>query len=170
MDLQAIRNVIVQGLHQYTSRPVVMLEQNKHKPDYPFLAYQITTPYVKGFGHDVETRELVESNNPSFEYDFEEKKLDQPTFTISFTAYSFDSLESQQLALQARDWLNHIAYYELKRLGVVVVSIEAIGNRDTLIIDDYERRNGFDVIFRATSEATRRLETIEEWSMEGEIK
>jgi len=170
MDIKAIRNGIVTELNNFLEVPVVTLEQNKPKPKYPFLTYKITTPYVKGFGMEVQTSKLIPSQNTNFEYDIEETIVDQPTFTISFTAYSKDSLESQELALKACNWFNHIGYYTLKNLDVVLVSIEAIGSRDTLIVDDYERRNGFDVILRTTHIVSRRVETIEDYSMEGEIK
>jgi hypothetical protein len=168
MNIQAIRNGIVAGLYNHLQKPVIMAEQAENKPTYPYLSYKFIVPYNPDTGRGIEVSKLIPSDNPDFEYDFEETKIQQPTMTISFTAYSLDSLESQELALKAREWMDHIGYYDLKRLGVVVVSVEAMGNRDTLIVDEYERKVGFDVIIRVVHEVKRRLETIEEVNLNKE--
>ena len=170
MDIQQIRNEIVQRLHQHTEKPVVMLEHNREKPPYPFVAYQITTPYAKGLGMSVKTDKTVPSDSEEFDFDVKETLTDQPKITISFTAYSKDSVEAMELAIKVRDWFLLGGYRDFKSIDVVVEEIQGIENRDTLIVDDYERRAGFDVILRTTHETNRIIEGIESYKQEGEVK
>lgn len=165
INLESIRTKIVTGLTQYLGNPVILLGQNKPKPDYPYLTYKFTTPYKSPDGRPIELFNIVPSNDPSFDFDIEETKIEQPTITLSLTAYSLDSMQAHELALMARGWFECYGYQILKDSNLIVVSVEAMGNRDTLIVDDYEQRVGFDVILRTVSTISRRIETIEEYSL-----
>jgi len=162
MDIEIIRNVIVTSLHQYLEIHVVMYEQEQHKPSYPFLAYKITTLYANGFGMDIIEKELKPSLDTNFDYDINEIGINNPTFIISFTVYSLDSLESQELAIKALNYIKHSIYYTLKMINVIVTEVSNITDRTILIVDNYEYRNGFDVTFKTTNKIDRRIETIEE--------
>lgn len=162
IDFPAIRNVLVKELATFLSSQVVMLDQAHKKPPLPFLGYKVTTPYAPERGGAAETDETVPSANPDFEYDIERTATEQPTMTISFTAYADTEDEAVALALQAQEWVRFSGYDTLSDNNMVVVETTAVQNRDTLLVDDYERRQGFDVILRVTSQSTKRIDTLEQ--------
>lgn len=166
MNLEALRDDIIFNLHEYLEASVVMLEQIPKKPSYPFIAYKFIVPYNISGQRGILATNLVDGLGDRFEKDYEETIHFQPQITLSITAYSLDELESSELAQKAHDYFKHAGYYDLQRMNTVVVSTAAFGNRNTLIVDDYERRTGFDVILRTTDKITRRLETIEEYNIE----
>lgn len=167
MNLKLIRDGIVGKLMDYVGVPVVMLEQVAKKPKYPYIGYKFTVPYNPDRTQGIIETDLVPSLDPKYEHDVEETVIFQPQMTISITVYAKDSLEAQELAKKAHDWFKHAGYYELDALNVVTVSTAAFGDRTTLIVDDYERRVGFDVILRTVDKIKRRVETIEEFKFEG---
>jgi len=162
INVIAIRNAVISALATYISHPVVMLDQAAKKPPYPFVGYKVITPYAPERGSVAEIDEMVPSANPDFEYDIERTAIEQPTMTISFTVYAKTEDEALSLALQAQEWLRFSGYDTLSENNVVVVETTPVQNRDTLIINDYERRQGFDAILRSVSESTKRIETLEQ--------
>ena len=143
MNYQEIRNHIVLGLYSYLNKPVVMLEQTPHKPPYPFIAYKFITPYIPQNIHNIKYEDIGE--------DIKEISTEQPHMTLSVTAYSHDDVESVDLAQKALEWFSFYGYDHLKEKDIIKVETQAIGNRDTLIVDDYERRNGFDALLRVSN-------------------
>lgn len=168
MDLEVIRNEIVFMLHNHIKKPVVMLEQAEEKPKYPFLSYNFTVPYNLNNQRGIEETRLISTRKRKFEYDVEETIYLHPEFTLSINAYSLEQIESYNLAQKAMEWFKFVGRYDLDRLNVTVVSLEAFGNRNTLIADDYERRVGFDVILRTSDRIKRVIETIEEINIDKE--
>lgn len=162
MSLRTIRNIIVSKLYNELNIPVIPSEQTANRPFLPFLTYKFIIANVKGLGSPVVERELVASEDPLFEYDIKEIQTDQPTFTVSFCAYAADSMSSSELALAAKKLIKYGLYYDLKDAGAVVVSIEAIGDRTVLIVDNYENRYGFDAVMRSVETSERTVPTIEE--------
>lgn len=145
--------------------PIVPQDQTQNKPTYPYMTYKFIVPYNQ-FNHQGNySQKLVPSNDERFEYDFEETLELQPQMTISFDAYCKGEPDSQMIAYEtakkARDWFEFIGYQDLKDINVVVVGIEAFGDRTTLIVDDYEARVGFDVVLRTTDILKKRFPTIE---------
>ncbi len=161
IDFAAIRTAIVSGLSQYLGVPVVMLEQKHPKPPYPFVGYKFTSPFIPERGQPAETMQNVPSSDPNFEYDVEVTQKQQPTMVLSVTAYSDDSDACHALALNAHSWFDLIGYEELRSSGIIVVRSGNIQNRDTLIVGDYERRQGFDVSLRVSGDLKLVLPTIE---------
>jgi len=161
INITKIRNDIVAGLYSYMNIPVIFMQQNKPKPPYPFISYKITTPFTND-SQEILTTEKVASSNPNFDYDIQYTRSEQPQMTISITAYSKDIGESENKALEALGWFKFIGRDYLEGKGIVVVDTTAVQNRDTLIVDDYERRIGFDVILRVKSILTKTVETIED--------
>lgn len=155
------RNVIVKELAAYLGFPVVMLEQAAKKPPYPFVGYKITTTYNPEQGQSIEINETVPSVTSEYEYDIERTVTEQPTITISVTAYSKIEEESTELALQAREWFRFQGEDILDGLNIVVVETTPVQNRDILLVEAYERRQGFDVILRISDQSTKRIDTIE---------
>ncbi|MBC3889513.1 hypothetical protein GH810_14460 [Acetobacterium paludosum] len=169
MSAVTVTKLIVKRLHELLNAPVVPTDNVGDKPGYPFLSYKITTARIKPNGQPIMERELIASVNPLFEYDIKETAIEQPAFTISFIAYAAAEFDAIGLSQMALDTLNHNLYYELKDINAVVTSIEAVGDRSVLIVDNYEHRYGFDAIIRITSEASRIVETIENFNITGGI-
>lgn len=165
VQIRDIRNAIVKGLYQYLDLIPIPIEDLKNKEPYPYITYNFISPYTPFNGQGNYSKKLVPSNDERFELDVEETLELQPTATISINSYSDDKLEAHELAKKAMDWFKHIGEQELYDDNIVVVSIEAFGDRSLLIVDNYEYRIGFDVIIRFTDIIKRRLETIEEWDI-----
>ncbi|MGP1567977.1 MAG: phage neck terminator protein [Peptoanaerobacter stomatis] len=173
MELTTLRNSIVKLLHKHTKRPVVMIRQTADKPltkdkkevDYPFIGYNFLGTLIKDKEMGVYEDVVIESNNPNFEKDIQENLHLQSQFTISFSVYSKDTMEAKQLALDVWEYFKHIGYYDLQKENIVVIECMNIQNRDIFEVDEYERREGFDVRFRIAHKIQRRLETIEKYTI-----
>lgn len=154
--------------------PIVPQDQTQNKPTYPYMAYKFIVPYNQ-FNHQGNySQNLVPSTDDRFEYDVEETLELQPQMTLSLNAYCKGEQDSQMIAYEtakkAMDWFKHVGYQDLLDMNVVVVNIEAFGDRTVLIVDDYEARVGLDVILRTTDTIKRRLETIETWDYSLDIE
>lgn len=161
MSQRTVLNTIVNKLYTKLGKPVIQMEQTPNKPPYPFIGYKVITSHAKGFGQPIIESVLVDSDNPLFDYDFKETITEEPTFTISFTAYAVDAMGANELAMAAMKLFQHVLYYDLKDVNAVVASIEAITDRTVFIVDHYEFRYGFDVIIRTVEQTDRTIETIE---------
>lgn len=168
MNYPNIRNTIIKELAAYLGKQVVMVEQAHKKPPSPFIGYKVTTPYNPERGQPAEMDKAITSAAPNFDYDIERTITEQPTMTISFTAYAKTEDEAISLAMQAYSWF-YFDYDILSGNNIVVVEATSVQNRDTLIVDDYERRQGFDVILRVAQELKRTMPTIETAEIKGVI-
>ncbi|NQX67979.1 hypothetical protein HQN90_17800 [Paenibacillus alba] len=145
VNFDLIRSTIVRGLYAYLGTPVIESDTAAEIPPYPFLTYNfITTGIVEGFPSmtvaDSEDGNIIEHYS------------EQPTMTVSFNSYAIRKADSVTNAMRAQDWLRFIGHDELKqKANVVVVDVGDIHNRDVQVGDEWERRNGFDVDFRATN-------------------
>ena len=146
------------------------IEEVKPKEPYPYITYNFTSPYTQFRGQGNYSIDFVPSNDERFQYDAEETLEVQPQATISINAYSKDKIQAQETAKKAMDWFKHVGYQYLFDNNIVVVNIEAFGDRSILIVDHYEFRIGFDVIIRFTDEIKRRFETIETWNINTKIE
>ncbi|MDQ0299640.1 hypothetical protein J2S78_002060 [Salibacterium salarium] len=154
LDLLEIRKAVVSELSSHVNTRVEMNNQKASKKEYPFLGYQFTSPYIEGDGYGIYTKETSGD-------DVEVTRTTFPRLTLSMTAYDMDPNESFTLAKKAHAWFSFQGYDYLKRNGLVVTETGSIENRDTLIADDYERRNGFDVQLRTTEQLSMMLPAIE---------
>lgn len=159
MSRTTIRNAIIQKLYAHTSKPIIQGNQNQDKPAYPFLAYNITSPYIKGLGQSVKEVEVIEIEEVD---NIRETNTDQSQFVISFTAYDKDMMVAVDLAILARNYFLSQGNIDLPKIDVAIIEVGNIESRDTLIVDDYERRQGFDVRFRLVHKSTYTYETIEQ--------
>ena len=162
MSLTTVRNLIVSKLYAKTAKPVIQMEQTATKPAYPFIGYKIIVSDNREPGQSIMERISVDSADPLFDYDIKETAIDQVTATFSFNAYAAKSSDSYELAMTAKNYIEHNLYFDLKDAGAVVVSVEAIGDRTVLIDPAYEFRYGFDVIIRMVNSVDRTVSTIEE--------
>jgi hypothetical protein len=155
-------NDIISRLYDEVQEPVIQGNQNQPKPPYPFIAYNVTSPYIQGLGRPIKSISTINSESEDFDYDIEETHIDQAQMTVSFTAYSDNYSDAYDLALKARDYFSNIGEFGLRSDGIIVVEVLNMSNTDALIVDDYERRINFDVRFRFTHTSKKVYETIEE--------
>jgi len=162
MSLTTVRNLIVSKLYTKTAKPVIQMEQTVTKPPLPFIGYKIIISDTKEPGQSIMERVTVDGADPLFDYDIKETAIDQVTATFSFNAYGAKPADAYDLAITAKNYIEHNLYYYLKDIGAVVVSVEAVGDRTVLIETSYEFRYGFDVIVRMVNSADRIVSTIDE--------
>lgn len=157
-----LRNQIVAGLNSHLNTIIVPAENTANKPAYPYVTYKFVTLYrpESGFKHVV--NESVPSADPQFDTDLQVTQYEQPHVVLSITVLSRDDITSAELACQARDWFDAIGRDYLKMYNVVTVEALAIQNRNSLLIDDYEQKYGFDVRLRVLDTVVFNRDTIEE--------
>jgi hypothetical protein len=159
MSTMAARNGIVKGLHEWLGCPVVPTDTADPKPDYPYISHKITSAQNNNtFWLEDEP---VPSNNPDFEYDILTTRKEQPQFTLSINAYSDSDEAAYDLAVKVRDWFTFHGDLYFVDMNIAVVQATNITDRTQQIVDDFERRYGFDVRIRAARAIARRVETIE---------
>ena len=167
MTTIAARNGIVKGLHELLGCPVVPTDTVDRKPDYPYASYKITsTQNNNTFWLEDEP---VPSNDPDFEYDILTTRKEQPQFTLSVSTFSDSDEVAYDLATKARDWFTFHGDLYFVDLNVVVVQATDITDRTQRIVDDFERRYGFDVRIRAARAIAKRVETIEIHTFNGKV-
>jgi len=157
------KNVIVQGLNAYLNVSVVPTDTTDPKPPYPYVSYKIISALEGDTFALVD--EIVPSDNPNFQHDVKVTRKEQSHFTISINAYSLDEDEARNLAIETADWFKFHGYDFLKGHNLVVAKTGNIIDRTQQIVDDYERRYGFDVRIRAAREITKRVDTIESFTI-----
>src|SRR5690554_3377639 len=130
---------IIQQLQDYLNHPVILSNQAAPRPPYPYIAVTETSPFIPA-GQTI--------INEPLEEDIKQVSISQPTMVLSVTAYGKEFSETSQLAQWAHNWFSFIGYRVLKELGYIIESLGSVDNRDTLLVDEYERRRGFDVTLR----------------------
>ena len=90
--------------------------------------------------------------------------------SLRLTIYSNEWVKALELALNIKNWFKHIGYQYLDDNNLVCVDVLAMGDRTTLIVDEYEGRYGLDVVIRFSDRIKRRYETIEEFNVNTEIE
>ncbi len=160
--IEYLRDTIIPPLNAFCGVPVIRAEQTGKKPAGSHATYKFTTTYAKDAGNPevvpVETADGLQL-----------RQRETNRFTLSFSAYAKDDIESRDLAQKIHDWFNFHGQLVLQDAGVAVVDITNVENRDALIVDDYERRNGFDVILRVDRELLQDIEWIETVEINNEI-
>lgn len=169
INLQNIIYSIVAKIYEYTDLLPVPTDNIGNRPAYPFLSYKVTTSYIEPTNQGNYSKKAIGSLDDRFDYDIEETLEQQPTFTLSINAYSGDIFECQKEIKKVYDWFKFVGSEDLSSVNVVAVNIQAITDRTLLIVDNYEYRYGFDIVLRTTDTIKRRINTIENYSIE-EVK
>lgn len=138
--------------------PLVLMNQGNPKPSYPFVGYTFTTRMRAEPGHEIKTGEDVVIDTENW---VRQTFTNHFSMVASFTVYSDDEIESNNIAEALYNFFDVFGRSNLKVRNMVIKNIGPIQNRDSLIVDDYERRVGFDVTIRAIREVTQDIETIE---------
>jgi len=172
-----LRNLLASRLADYLGRPVVLSEQVQPEPDYPFMAYTPTAPYINKGGMGNYINRLVEGTADDTAY-LLNTRTEQAEAIFSFVAcslnryendvYIFGDDEAQAMAEKAVGWFLHVGYFELSLQGVVVLEVMNVGNRTVLEIDEAARRYGFDVRVRYARTDTRRDEIATDYRIKKE--
>lgn len=157
IPFKAIRSAIVQPLAAYLSLPIIEMNGGGDMPNQAFMTYDFSGPEdARGF-----PIEYQEGNNL--------RHVGTVSFTVSFMSYADDKATSIENAMKARDWLKRDGRELLKdRVNVIVSEIGTIENRDVQIVDEWERRQGFDVTFRTTDVTVSEFIAIEKAKVKGE--
>lgn len=148
---------VIDKLAEYIDEPVIFADQPAPRPAYPYISIKILNDYIPEPGTGV----LVSEDTLA---GVKQTLQSMPEKVLSITEYSRDLSTAGALAKKARDWFTFVGHPALKAEGYVVVEATAVINRDSLIIDDYERRRGFDVTLRFVDTVSRTVEAIEEVS------
>lgn len=144
---------IQNALDDYLSRPVILAEQNGPRPTYPYISIKEMISFIPASGHaSITDADLID--------DIERTATTQPKMSLSLTAYGKEFQDTSTLIQQAHNWFTFTGYQSLKDLGLVVAEVQAVMNRDSLIVEDYERKRGFDVILRFVHKQSKIVEEI----------
>lgn len=126
------RNKLVDLLHQHVLRPVVSNDTTARRPTYPYLDYSVTAV----------NNEAGEGN---YSFDGEIDRVDlQKRMSISINSYSEEETESYQLAKEAWNFFKH----HVDMHDLTVINQGEVKSRSVLVVDEFERRYGFDVFIR----------------------
>ncbi|KOP82006.1 hypothetical protein AMS60_05615 [Bacillus sp. FJAT-21945] len=156
--IQAIKRIISQ-LYKDTNIRVVQANQTAPKPASPYGVYNITSPYIKGVGHENIT--YYDDNGELYQ-----KHTEQYRVTLSFNLYAATNETTIDLAMRVRLWFLFFAQEFIEEQNITVIEVGNIENRTTFLVDSYEYKHGFDVQVRLTDEQSRVID----WFNNIEIK
>lgn len=154
MNVKELRAVLIPAINKHCAAPIIMADQMGERPKVPHATYKLTTPYGKAVGQAEETGVVING-------EYKLQKLSDYKVTISFTSYAMDDDDSVLLAQKIYDWFSFDGLDVLQSVGVAVADQTDIINRDAFVIEDYERRNGFDVILRVPHQQLKDIEWID---------
>ncbi len=151
INFTTIRDAIFTGLNAHLDCIVIEANQGQHKPPYPYVTVLFAGPFGASSVH---TGKVYIGDNGDADIDYRRTK--DETLSLSVTSISGDGAAAHQNAANAAEWFKWVGYDSLKGAGITVVDTGAVMNRDTLIVDDFEKRAGFDVRLRVLSDTTRK--------------
>lgn len=154
MNVKELRAVLIPAINKHCAAPIIMADQMGERPKVPHATYKLTTPYGKAVGQAEETGVVIDGK-------YKLQRLSDYKTTISFTAYAMDDDDSVELAQKIYDWFSFAGVDVLQSIGVAVADQTDVINRDAFVIEDYERRNGFDVILRVPRQQLKDIEWID---------
>lgn len=176
LDYSGLRDTIVLGLAMYLrdryddNIAVVLQEHGDPKPEYPFMTYSPLAPMDIPSPHTGLRSYTMEEVDGELEFWIHHDYQLNCSFT--FDAYSDAYEEAQTMALIASEWFQRAGKWWLKERGVVVRGIEDFSRRDSLVVVEYERRVGFDVLFRVGVTVSHKLNEYSEgdWIETADVK
>lgn len=133
LDLKAMRTTVANGLKEYLGVPVIRSGQTAEAPSYPYGSYTLTTPGAANGGTYQQHEDGID------------RLMVRSIWSFSFLSNDYD--ESIMYASKAREWFVHTGRVWLSDRGITVQSATAVNNRDNILTVEYERKNGFDVVF-----------------------
>lgn len=151
MNSVYFKTVILPILTEFIGFPIIRADQTADKPNGPHATYKITMPYGKGVGQPATTYEMEGDN--MVEIDSENYRA-----TVSFTTYDWSDDVSREMAQSIRDWWAFYGRDFLQKQGVAIIELTDVQNRDALLLEEYERRNGFDAVLRLSRRMKRQID------------
>lgn len=133
-----MRNEIPAELSNHLGIKIIRSNQSAPAPKYPYGTYTVTT--IAGENHGTYQQHA----------DGIDRLMVRSIWSWSFLSKDWD--ESVALAIKAREWFEHTGRLWLSEHGYTVQSTTQINNRDNILTVEYERKNGFDVVFYVYSE------------------
>lgn len=163
-------NALIKALAEYVGAPVLLSSQVQPEGDPPFIVWSVLSDYAPdgSLGHY--------SLEDGGEGAVVSVRMEQPTATLSFTAYSINRAvtpeggepryilgmdEALDLATRAQGFFLHGGRYSIQAAGFVVVEVSNAMPRDALELDEMGRRFGFDVRLRYTRTDKATVSTVE---------
>lgn len=141
MNVTEFKNMLIKDMTPYANCPLFPADENRPKPNSEHVTFKLTVANRKGVGHTDET--YFEDADG-----FKTKQESEILITLSFNAYDKDEDISRDLAMHIYDYFQFYGYEFLSSIGATVAQLTDVTNRDAFIVEEYERRNGFDVIIR----------------------
>src|SRR5690606_25662077 len=164
--MATLQGRIVTGLREHLQpfgiSAVVERDQNAPAPPHPFVGIKWTTITPEP-GSLRRTREVVPASDPRFPLDVQYTYVRNPVMTLSVTAFDRDGTTIHGIAQAAHDWFSipELGGDWLQPTGAVIVEVTAITDRDTVLDEQIERRQGFDVRLRVVDVVAVTVPTIE---------
>ncbi|OPA77511.1 hypothetical protein BVG16_13745 [Paenibacillus selenitireducens] len=157
IQFKLIRSTIIRNLKAYLHLEIIEMNGGGDIPKTAFLTYDFT----EGIG-DAKGFPIVYAEENKIKY------VETVPFTVSFLSYADDKATSFENAIKARDWFKTIGHDILKDLAnVIVVDTGPVENRDIAIGIEWERRQGFEVMFRTLDIIETELNPIEKVNIKG---
>lgn len=170
MTAKEVRNNIIKGLHEYLQVEVCKGNQRMKERQPPYIIYNIVSPYIP-------EQAIGEFQIGKREEKTVEMRKEQPSFSMSFTVCSMDRTaggtkiygddEAMELAERAQGWFLHSGYDYISNIGVTIIDVTNVQNRETLLVDIEANRYGFDVTIRYVRQDIREIQSIEKVIIEG---
>lgn len=133
IDYNTLKQTVPKGLKEHLGIPIIRGNQTAKAPAHPYGTYNVTTIATKNGGTYQQHADGID------------RKLVRSIWSFSFISDDWD--ESVGHAIKAREWFEHTGRLWLSDRGITVQSVTDITNRDNILTVDYERKNGFDVVF-----------------------
>ena len=166
IDMAALQTRIVAGLRVHLQplgvTAVIERDQNAPAPQYPFVGFKWIAIAPEP-GQPRRTRRVVPAQDPRWEHDVQYTYIRNPVMTLSVTAYDRDGTTIHGIAQAAHDWFSipELGGDWLQPASAVIVEVTAITDRDTVLDEQIERRQGFDVRLRVVDVVAVTVPTIE---------
>lgn len=123
----------------YPKAEVVLMSQDKAKPDYPYVGYTLTSTTPQ-------SRRKTVTDGGSLDVVEELSTVNDVSY--SFSGISDDEEEAAGIAQAANDYFSFIGEDNSKRHNIAYPYVSGVAQRNALIGDIQESRYGFDVVIR----------------------
>lgn len=129
----SIKETVAKGLSDYLGIKIIRGNQIEQAPALPYGTYNVTM--------------IAGANRGTWQEheDGKDRKQVRSVWSFSFIAKEWD--QSVGYAIKARGWFDHSGRALLSEKGITVQSTTDVTNRDNVLTVEYERKNGFDVVF-----------------------
>ena len=172
IDMWALQLRMTQGLQEYLApfgvTAIIERDQDAPKPPHPFVGFKWTT-ITPEEGTLRRTREIVPASDPRFMHDVQYRYVRNPVMTLSVTVFDRDGTQIHSIAQAAHDWFSipELGGDWLQPTGAAIVEVTAITDRDTVLDEQIERRQGFDVRLQVVDVVRLTVPTIERVEITG---